>query len=134
MGAHAYKALHEAGRDADIPYTAMELTTVVAEAIRMCNLEDGPEAFQLELTGVRIGDVALIGLPGEPFTDIGRQLKKAAGWRLVLPCCITNGYEGYFPTQDAYAEGGYEARSSVYRAGVAETLIEEGVALLDGMR
>ena len=132
--AHAYKALHEAGRDADIPYTAMELTTVVAEAIRMCNLEDGPEAFRLELTGVRIGDVALIGLPGEPFTDIGRQLKKAAGWRLVLPCCITNGYEGYFPTQDAYAEGGYEARSSVYRAGVAETLIEEGVALLDGMR
>jgi len=132
--AHRFRALHEAGRDADIPYTAMELTTVVAEAIRMCNLENGPEAFQLELTGVRIGGVALIGLPGEPFTDIGRQLKKAPGWKLVLPCCITNGYEGYFPTQDAYAEGGYEARSSVYRAGVAETLIAEGVALLDGMR
>ncbi len=132
--AHRFKALHEAGRDDEIPYTAMELTTVVAEAIRMCNLEHGPEAFDLELTGVRIGDIALIGLPGEPFTDIGRQLKTAPGWKLVLPCCITNGYEGYCPRQDAYAEGGYEARSSIYRAGVAERLIEEGIALLDGMR
>ena len=132
--AHEYKALHEAGRDADIPYSAMELTTVVAEAIRMCNLENGPEAFHLEVTGVRIGDIALIGLPGEPFTDIGRQLKKAPGWKLVLPCCITNGYEGYFPMRDAYDEGGYEARSSVYRAGVAEKLIEEGTALLGELR
>ena len=132
--AHEYKALHEAGRDADIPYTAMELTTVVAEAIRMCNLEHGPAEFHLELTGVRIGDIALIGLPGEPFTDIGRGLKKAPGWRLVLPCCITNGYEGYFPMKEAYDEGGYEARSSVYRAGVAERLIEAGVGLLGEMR
>ena len=132
--AHEYKALHEADRDADIPYTAMELTTVVAEAIRMCNLEHGPAEFHLELTGVRIGDIALIGLPGEPFTDIGRGLKQAPGWKLVLPCCITNGYEGYFPMKEAYDEGGYEARSSVYRAGVAERLIEEGVALLDIMR
>ncbi len=132
--AHRFRALHEAGRDGEIPYSAMELTTVVAEAIRMCNLEHGPEAFRLELTGVRIGGVALIGLPGEPFTDIGRRLKEAGGWRLVLPCCITNGYEGYFPMRDAYEEGGYEARSSVYRAGVAEQLIREGVALLDEMR
>ena len=132
--ARRYKALHEAGKDDEIPYTAMELTTVVAEAIRMCNLEHGPEAFELELTGVRIGDIAMIGLPGEPFTDIGRRLKEAPGWKLVLPCCITNGYEGYFPMQDAFAEGGYEARSSVYRAGVAERLVEAGIALLDGMR
>ena len=132
--AHEYKALHEADRDCDIPFEAMELTTVVAEAIRMCNLENGPDHFDLELTGLRIGDVALIGLPGEPFTDIGRGLKQAGGWRLVMPCCITNGYEGYFPMKEAYDEGGYEARSSIYRAGVAERLIEEGKKLLDEMR
>ena len=132
--AHRFKELHEAGRDGDIPYTAMELTTVVAEAIRMCNLEHGPEAFRLELTGLRIGEIALIGLPGEPFTDIGRGLKEAPGWRLVLPCCITNGYEGYFPMREAYDEGGYEARSSIYAAGVAERIIEAGLSLLAELR
>ena len=132
--AHRFRELHEAGRDGDIPYTAMELTTVVAEAIRMCNLEHGPEAFRLELTGLRIGEIALIGLPGEPFTDIGRGLKEAPGWRLVLPCCITNGYEGYFPMREAYDEGGYEARSSIYAAGVAERIIEAGLSLLAELR
>ncbi|MCI8599886.1 MAG: hypothetical protein HFJ10_15840 [Lachnospiraceae bacterium] len=62
--------------------------------------------------------------------DMGRALKKAEGWDLVLPTCITNGYEGYFPMLDAYDEGGYEARSSRFKAGVAEIIVEEGLQLL----
>ena len=132
--AREYAALHRAGRDAEIPYEGMQLTTVVAEAERMLRLEHGPDAFSMPLSAVAIGDVALIGLPGEPFTGIGRALKQAQGWSLVLPCCITNGYEGYFPMRDAYDEGGYEARSSIYAAGVAERLIDEGLALLNELK
>lgn len=132
--AHEYKKLHEEGRDDLIPYTAMELTTVVAEALRMCRLENGPDNFMLPLTGVRIGSVAMLGIPGEPFTDVGVGIKEAEGWDLILPCSLTNGNEGYFPMQSAYDEGGYEARTSPYRAGVAETFIKEGKALLDELR
>lgn len=129
--AHQYKELHEAGRDAEIPYSAMELTTVVAEALRMCRLENGPDAFDMVLTGVQIGPVALLGIPGEPFTDIGVALKETPGWEQILPCALVNGDEGYFPMQSAYDEGGYEARSSRFRAGVAELIIAEGKKLLD---
>lgn len=132
--ARLYNELHEAGRDEEIPYKGMELTTVVAEAARMIRLEHGPAGFDICLSAVRIGPVALIGLPGEPFTGIGTALKKAEGWKAVLPCCITNGYEGYFPMAEAYDEGGYEARSSVYRRGVAEKIIEEGLDLLRELR
>ena len=132
--ARKYAALHRDGRDAEIPFEGMELTTVVAEAERMLRLEHGPESFRMPLSAVAIGNVALIGMPGEPFTGIGRALKVAQGWSLVLPCCITNGYEGYFPMREAYDEGGYEARSSVYAAGVAERIIAEGTALLDELR
>ncbi|MBQ3424733.1 MAG: hypothetical protein IJH38_06015 [Clostridia bacterium] len=131
--ARRYEALHRAGRDDEIPFEGMELTTVVAEAERMLRLEHGPEAFEMPLTGAAIGDVALIGLPGEPFTGIGRALKQAPGWEMVLPCCITNGYEGYFPMAEAYEEGGYEARSSVFAKGVAEQIIDEGSALLSAL-
>jgi len=31
---------------------------------------------------------------------------------------------------DSYDEGGYEARSSSFKAGVAERIVEEGLALL----
>lgn len=132
--ARKYKELHEAGRDEEIPYTAMELTTVVAEACRMCNLENGPEYFTLNLTGVQIGDVALIGIPGEPFTDIGVGIKDTDGWSLIMPCALVNGNQGYFPMMSAYDEGGYEARSSKYKPGVAEKIIEGGKQLLDEMK
>ena len=132
--AHLYKDLHDAGRDGEIPFTAMELTTVIAEANRMCALENGPDSFELELTGVKIGDVALIGICGEPFTDIGVQIKDTEGWSMIMPCCIVNGYAGYFPTKDAFDEGGYEARSSSYQSNVAQLLIDGGKALLQELK
>ena len=128
--AKQYKALHDAGRDCYIPYTAMELTTVVAEATRMCRLEHGPDEFFLELTGVRLGDVAFVGIPGEPFTEIGVRLKDTEGWKEILPCCLVNGSQGYFPSRAAYGEGGYEARCSNFRPEVADVIVEGGRELL----
>ena len=128
--AHRINDLHNAGRDAELPYKGMMLTTVVAEAGRMVRLEHGPEWFEMPLSAVRIGPVGFIGIPGEPFNGIGRALKETEGFELILPTCCTNGYEGYFPMQDSYDEGGYEARSSSFKAGVAEFIIEEGKKLL----
>ena len=132
--AHILNDLHMAGRDDEIPFAGMELTTVVAEAGRMVRLEHGPESFPMNFLGIAVGNVALFGIPGEPFTGVGRGIKKAEGWDLVLPCCLTNGCRGYFPMIDAYEEGGYEARSSSFKAGSAELIIEEGCQLLDALR
>ncbi len=57
-------------------------------------------------------------------------MKESPDWAAVLPCCLTNGGEGYFPMLDAYEEGGYEARSSRFGAGTAEKIVGEGLALL----
>ena len=132
--AHKYNDLHNAGRDDEIPYKGMELTTVVADVARKVRLEHGPESFPLTLWGFAIGNVALLGIPGEPFNGIGVGIKEAEGWDLVLPGCWVNGGEGYFPMQDAYDEGGYEAKTSRYKAGTAELLIEESKALLATLR
>lgn len=132
--AHKYNDLHNAGRDDLIPFKEMELTTVVAEAERMVRLEHGPEYFPLRLSAVAVGNVAMLGIPGEPFNGVGIGIKEAAGWDMVMPSCLTNGGEGYFPMQDSYDEGGYEARSSRYKAGTAEMLIDESVALLGSLR
>ena len=132
--AHLFAKLHKEGRDNEIPFEAMQLTTAIAKANRLVLLENGPEFFDLELTGLRIGDVAFVGFPGEPFTDIGRQTKTAEGWKLILPCCITNSYKGYFPTKDAYDEGGYEAGSTSYHSSVAASLVAGAKELLDDLK
>lgn len=132
--AHRINDLHNAGKDSELPYEGMMLTTVVAEAGRMVALEHGPEYYDMSLIGIAIGDVALVGIPGEPFMGIGKGLKETEGWDLVLPTCMTNGKQGYFPMKDAYEQGGYEARSSFFKEGVAETMIEEGKKLLADLR
>jgi hypothetical protein len=132
--AHKYNDLHKAGRDDLIPYTAMELTTVVAEAARMCQLENGPYSFDLELTGIALGPVALVGIPGEPFTDIGVQIKDTAGWKAIMPCALTNGSMGYFPMRSAFDEGGYEARASRYVATVAEDIVAGAKKILNELK
>lgn len=132
--AHKYVELHEAGKDAEIPYNAMMLTTIVAEALRMVRFENGPEYIPMYLSAVAIGDVVMFGIPGEPFNGIGKGIKSAEGWKMVCPCCLTDGETGYFPMADSYEEGGYEARSSEFKAGVAELIISEGLKLIETLK
>jgi len=126
--------LHTAGRDEDLPYSGMMLTTVVADAARKIRLENGPDAFRMPLSAIAIGPVAMFGIPGEPFTGVGRALKKAEGFELILPTCNTNAKEGYFPMLECYEEGGYEAGSSNFKAGVAELIIDAGLGLLEELK
>ena len=132
--AHRINDLHLAGRDDELPYEGMMLTTVVAEAGRKVRLENGPDYFEMPLSGLCLGGIAFIGIPGEPFMGIGKALKETEGWDLVLPSCLTNGDGGYFPMMDAYEEGGYEAGSSPFKAGVAELIIAEGRELLKELK
>jgi hypothetical protein len=65
----------------------------------------------VEIQGILIGDVALIGIPGELFVEIGLQIKEMAG-SLGLNCAIielANDYLSYLPTSISFQEGGYEA-------------------------
>lgn len=132
--AHKIQELHAAGRDDEIPGEGMMRTTLIAEALHFVELEHGPTYFDMTLSGAAIGPVGLIGMPGEPFAAVGLELKKAEGWDMIIPMALTNGGEGYFPTKDAFDEGGYEARSSHFEAGVAEQMIHEGIALLKELK
>ena len=132
--AKLYTQLHNEGRDDEIPYKAMQLTTAVADAMRKVRLENGPEYFKIRLTAVKLGTVAYLGIPGEPFTDIGVEIKKAEGWNLIMPTALTNGNIGYFPMKSAYDEGGYEAKTSSFKAGVAEIIIENAIQLLNEIK
>lgn len=132
--AHRINDLHLAGKDDELPYEGMMLTTVLAAAARKVRLENGPDYFEMNLTGLALDNIAMIGIPGEPFMGIGKALKETEGWELVIPTCLTNGGQGYFPMMDAYQEGGYEAGSSSFKAGVAELIIAEGQKLLSQLK
>ncbi len=132
--ARKYKELHDSGRDDLIPFEAMELTTVVAEANRMIRLEHGPYEFPAELMAIRLGNIVFTTLPGEPFTNIGERVKEIPGWDIVVPFALSNGSMGYFPNNSSYDEGGYETRSSSFKKGVADVIVNESTEMLKELK
>ena len=117
-----------------LPLSGSARAANIAEARRMVMLENGPDYYDIRMSAVAIGNIAMVGLPCEPFTALGRALKEAPGWDLVLPCCLTNGHWGYVGMTQNYIEASYETRGSRLKAGCGELMIESGLRLLEEIR
>jgi hypothetical protein len=63
------------------------------------------------------GEIALVGVSGEFFCNHALRLKERARVKQLFFLGYCNGYEQYFPTIEAAAEGGYGADGQV---GIAE--------------
>ncbi len=62
-----------------------------------------------EIQILRIGDVAIVGLPGEPFVELGLAIKLASPTVPTWIAHCTTQYVGYIPPAAALARGGHEA-------------------------
>ena len=129
------KLYHEVGSEKAVPeLEGMARTEKIAKATRIERMQSKPDFKDLILTAVSVGDVVFASLPGEPFTEVGRQIKANSPFTLTIPCCCANGYEGYYPVQSAFDEGGYEALTSRYVAGTAEKLIETSTEIIKTLK
>jgi len=80
-------------------------------------------------------DIALVGMPGEPFVDFATELRARSPVKNAMFVGYSNGYAGYFPTISAAAVGGYGANSFVARAevGAGEAMLDMGIVELHRM-
>ncbi len=67
-----------------------------------------------EIVGLRIGDVALVGMPGEVFAEYGPRLREGSPFRYTVVLGNVGSELGYLPTAEAFAEGGYEPTSYIF--------------------
>ncbi len=79
-------------------------------------------SHKITLSTIRIGNLRMFAWPGEPTTTLGFDLKRAAPGAWVLG--LTNGYQGYFTSPGEFAEGRYEACSSLYGARSGEVIVK----------
>lgn len=106
----------------------------VAFARRVVEIREGMTIYRkLPITVIGIGSVAIVGVGGEPFTEYGAAVREAAGGRFTLTFCLTNGHQGYLPTAKAFAEGGYEAKSSRFTPCLQEQVIETAREILENI-
>lgn len=93
-----------------------------ADIFRAAELRTQPLFQKVPLTVIAIGDVALVGYGGEPFMQYAADVRAANPDLFVIVTCNTNGEAGYLPTKEAFAEGGYESRSSNFTSELSDVL------------
>lgn len=60
------------------------------------------------LQAIRIGDLAVCGIPFETFVQTGLDLKKRSPFPQTMVIGLANGRHGYLPTPEQHQLGGYE--------------------------
>lgn len=110
------RAMEEAGED-----TPYQMRKTLAGYVRWAeNLVElarrGARGLTVpfEIHAMRIGDVAVVGLPGEVFAEYALNIANRSPAEQTVVCAYTNGNIGYVPTEAAFAEGGYEVDHAYY--------------------
>ena len=88
-----------------------------------------------EIQVLRLGDIYILGLPGEILVEVGLEIKKRAGLENLFIVTVSNDTIGYVCHSQAYEEGGYEPGSGTNLAkGAGEIMIKEALDIIDQIK
>jgi hypothetical protein len=110
--------------------------------LEMYEVQD--EIDSLEVMVLQIGDLAVVGLPGEMFNEFGVYIKTNSPFENTLVMGLANDAAGYFPTKESFKQGpegfkpmitGYETTpgTTYYEIGAGELLSESAVKQLKAL-
>ncbi|MEX2541570.1 MAG: hypothetical protein WD314_07165, partial [Trueperaceae bacterium] len=126
-------ALNESGAPAEKVEAAMFRARRAQMAVTRVENYAGKTELEVELQILRYGELAIVGMNGEPFCEIGLAIKEQA----AVPHTFFGGYTGesfgYIPWPQAYSEGGYEVETSPYTEEAAPRIVEAVLKVLAEM-
>lgn len=99
-------------------------------------LDAYPDKVPLKLQAHRIGRLTIAAIPCEVFVEIGLDLKAHKLLDQHFTISLANGYNGYLPTPEHHAFGGYEtwrARSSYLEVDASTKIAAQVKELLAGV-
>ena len=86
------------------------------------------------MTVVTVGNLAIVGIPGELFVELGLAIKDNRQFAHTFVAGYCNDLIGYIPTRSAYPERGYEVETARIAAGSGETIVQTALDALAEMR
>ncbi len=100
--------------------------------------DDVSPEIDFEIHTIRLGDWAIVGLPSEIFTDIGRRIKTASPFENTLIFELANGTHGYIATKIVHESTAYESKVSKVNACTAsdsaDRIVEAALAQLKELK
>jgi len=115
----------------EVKFPARQPASVAGEE----EAKDDEEYIAGEIQVLRVGDIYILGLPGEVLVEIGLEIKRKAELEKLLVVSLSNDAIGYVCHEAAYDEGGYEPGSATRLAkGAGEIMVKETLELLKEIR
>lgn len=96
--------------------------------------QGAPAAIQARLQAIALGNIVLIGIPGELFVALGQRIKSSSPYEITMLVGYANDYIGYIPSRQAYEGEGYEVRKTLLSPGAGEFLADAAVELIKEIR
>jgi hypothetical protein len=93
----------------------------------------GTPLVRMPIRFLRINDTAIWSAPVEMFCEISMSIRNHSPFSNTFFFGYTNGWIGYLPTQAAFAEGGYEPRTSVFSDQVERDVTEAVLSYLQSI-
>ena len=111
--------------------TDVDFTIDRVAAQRRVNVAKLGPSVKLDVSLITFGNVAIVGLPCEAFSALGRSIKSQSPFDHTFIATLTDRYIGYIGERDNYEEGGYEMTSSVVVPGTGEVIVDTAVGMLN---
>ena len=131
----------EADEDAKVAQYCAAYAPKNAERIREVFAAQRRELFPQQgqtrttwLQVVRIGDVAIVGVPAEYFTGLGLDIKTRSPFKNTYIAELANDWIGYLPDQGGHKLGGYQTWTGLHsyaEPGTGERIADEAVKMLE---
>jgi len=88
-----------------------------------------------EIQVLKVGDLYIVGLPGEVLVEVGLEIKKRVGLENLFVIAVSNDAIGYVCHRRACEEGGYEPGSGTNLAkGAGEIVIKEALNIISQIK
>ena len=88
------------------------------------------DALTFDIVGYRLDDFVLVGMPGEPFVEIGLGTKERSKAEHTMFAGYCNGTVAYWPTAETVAQGGMAVESAVKAYNNSAPPVAETVGIL----
>lgn len=109
-----------------------EGTLTLARAAQRGELDRVLADYQPAVVQVlRLGDASIVGLPGEVFSQYALEIKRRSPMATAVVSLANGELQGYVVTDEAAAEGGYEATTAMFAPTAGPILVECALELID---
>lgn len=122
-------------RTAECAIFGAEGCLALAQAQKSGELDACLEAYDpVDVQVLRIGDVRIVGLPGECFVEYALDLKRRSVRRTFVVSLVNGDLQGYIVTPQAALAGGYEATNAVFAPEAGHVLTETALDTFEAMK